>query len=664
MKLKWILLCFWITAIGASAYGQNKSRLADLGVPLAGATLNIVYNADAGPLQGQTNIKGIIYLFNNYKWAVDDLPLSYKNKSWEGKYLLPANCAFFAIKFVAEVNHQIVATDNNNDLGFLSTTVGKNNAKLPGGSLAWGTFRKPELNKAPQGYFKKANISDEALEMWVRKEMKDYPANVPVFFDVYLAMLKLSNPDEFRLLAKRNLQKLSALPNLTEQTYQIIYDSYNFLLKDQSTADSIKEVILQKFPKGRLQRLAAMAKANAILASTPGMGPAIDFLKDFSVNAYRKDSILTQNYIYYNFYRQLGTAYFANGKYDSLRLFIPQMDFQSLNEIYRWNITRAFLSKKVPLEDLYPIATVLIDSAISKRKDGSFMEETTYTPEQANYLAGLQLDQRLSLHIRILHKIQRDKEALAYLNKLSPEGRYSDADLNEARGAIYRNIGNEQLVKSALESGVRVNKATQVMLRQLNELYLKEKGDTVGFQSYISGLKGKDLVDKDKREVISSIVKDPFKSFVLKDLNGNSINTALLKDKIIVLDFWATWCYPCKMAFPGMQMLVDHYQTDQKVDFYFVSTMERKASYKEDINKYLNTSGFRFRVLLDDKNPVTGANDRVFKTMTPYFKSSAIPRKVVIKNGEIRYTSEGYNGSPSGLFDELSYVIEFLKAEK
>ena len=113
-----------------------------------------------------------------------------------------------------------------------------------------------------------------------------------------------------------------------------------------------------------------------------------------------------------------------------------------------------------------------------------------------------------------------------------------------------------------------------------------------------------------------------------------------------------------------MQLLVDRYVADKDVDVFFISTMERSQTYKADIQKYLKTSGFRFNVLLDDENPASGINDKVFKTMTPFFHSSAIPRKVVIKNDEIRYTSEGYGGSPSRLFDELSYVVELLKSEQ
>ena len=48
-------------------------------------------------------------------------------------------------------------------------------------------------------------------------------------------------------------------------------------------------------------------------------------------------------------------------------------------------------------------------------------------------------------------------------------------------------------------------------------------------------------------------------SFSARDINGNMINTEDYKDKIIMLNFWATWCSPCIMEMPHLQNIKNKY---------------------------------------------------------------------------------------------------------
>ena len=51
-------------------------------------------------------------------------------------------------------------------------------------------------------------------------------------------------------------------------------------------------------------------------------------------------------------------------------------------------------------------------------------------------------------------------------------------------------------------------------------------------------------------------------NFVLKDIFGNDVTLSDYRGKVILLDFWATWCAPCRIEIPGFIELYDQYEKD------------------------------------------------------------------------------------------------------
>jgi len=47
--------------------------------------------------------------------------------------------------------------------------------------------------------------------------------------------------------------------------------------------------------------------------------------------------------------------------------------------------------------------------------------------------------------------------------------------------------------------------------------------------------------------------------FNVKDLQGREVSSADLRGHVVLIDFWATWCQPCKKEMPGYQKLLDRY---------------------------------------------------------------------------------------------------------
>ncbi len=65
--------------------------------------------------------------------------------------------------------------------------------------------------------------------------------------------------------------------------------------------------------------------------------------------------------------------------------------------------------------------------------------------------------------------------------------------------------------------------------------------------------------------------------FVIKDLDGKDVSLSSFKGKVILLNFWATWCGPCKAEIPGFVELQDKYRNDLVVIGYSVDDKAPQA---------------------------------------------------------------------------------------
>jgi thiol-disulfide isomerase/thioredoxin len=118
-------------------------------------------------------------------------------------------------------------------------------------------------------------------------------------------------------------------------------------------------------------------------------------------------------------------------------------------------------------------------------------------------------------------------------------------------------------------------------------------------------------------------IKDHKKTpdFCLEELNGEKVQLAALKGKIIFLNFWATWCGPSREEMPSMEALVRHYK---ETDFLFL-TISIDCGGREPVRKFIERHRYRIPILLDPAG----------KTLE-LFEISRIPATLIIdRNGRM-----------------------------
>jgi len=415
-------------------------------------------------------------------------------------------------------------------------------------------------------------------------------------------------------------------------------------LDQAEKAKSIDNSILKKFPKGIKARAEAYGK---IFEDEALEASAVEKQYTAWLKKFPKSSFDDKNQeIYYQGMSKLASMYFKENNPSKATTYIDQLKASPNFANYANTIANGLLSAN-DVKNALPLLEEAYNTALQAKKSTdpkvSASANRAYNMVVPNYAKALAEQGNVDRSVVLMQ---------GFLNELPVAASAANNVLILGRGYIKQ--GKDLDAFLTFEKFMIKNGKNEDVVKEIELLYNKLNGNKSDFQAYFTNIDGqiKDaLVSKYKSEMI----KKEAPSFSLVNRDGKTVSLADMKGKVVVLDFWATWCGPCKISFPGMQASVNKYKDDKEVEFLFIDTWQREENYKDLVNEFITKNNYTFHVLFDEMQ------DRGKATTTAY-GVKGIPHKVVIdKEGFIRFESSGGSADVEKIVNEMETKIELAR---
>jgi thiol-disulfide isomerase/thioredoxin len=644
MRTTIILLafCFLATAqlFAGSAVTTSPAN------PKVGGLITVTYHSDAAGalLTGVDSMRAEAFIDRG-----DDLPLLAecpmikKDGAWTGSFRLSdPKSRFLAV--------HCISGDKSDD-----------NGGEAAGLLVYGANGKPVLgaHAARAAFLASGRFVSLKHAVDAEKARAEYQAETKLFPKNYKATLALwgmeikGSADAKRKVAiRKELGKLNNATKGSDDLRGAVADLYD-RLGDSSVATRVREEAVKRFPQGKiaLQRRTDAMRKETDPARRAGLLRTI--LNDFpAMDERQKEQLQTT----------LVVSLIRAKNFDAAVEIIGMMKSPdpSLYNEAAWPM----IDKGDQLEKATGWAKLGID--IARKNDPS--AKPPYQ-SMADYLSGnkYSLGALLDTYGVGMMKLQRMAEGKTALSEALSLMDTSDADMNLHAIQCLAKSDDNQGALALASACIRKGKDSPDILDAMKTAFAAKAGNPKGYDSLTVAEKKsfEDLLAEAneaksaelQKTLNKSRISQPEHDFTLKMMDGTPVHLADLKGKVVILDFWATWCGPCKSSFPYLQKVYEKYSSNPSVMFLAVNTWERQKDYAsqlENAKKFIADNKYTFPVLIDE------ATDGQFRVIGQY-DVDGIPTKFLIdKNGNIAWKTVGFDGP--GMVDELTSQIELLLA--
>ncbi len=636
LRLSYLLVITLLASISLSAQAVKFTPEK----PAPGTEVILTYNPDGTPLAGMKDLIAIAYLLEDDLPIAKEVALTWKDNSYTGKFNTSATTkAAFVIFGDADMDKK----DNNTGKGYYTKMY-----TADGNAVAGARANIANVYASFGGIMGVDRSLEKGME-YIQKEFEAYPASKDKkeYFNTYASVGSQLKDETVKTEIQNRITALTNKKKATEEEWMFAHMMTNFT-KDKDQAATLAEQIKKKYPKGNFvkqEKMAAfynerdLAKREAMFA---------DLKKNYLTS--EKDKVTLENYA-----RMLASGYGAKdwAKFEQYNAMIENKPMKAgiYNNI-AWGLSGEGLDGEAKeLEKTTKLSATSLEY-IKEAMDHPAKYKPAYQTEQ-QYAKNMKATYGMysDTYALLLYHSGKYADALKY-QEIANQGDAASGDMNERYAVYMEKTKGAAEAMPYLEEKIRTNKATAKMKEQYRSLFLENGTKEQIFDKYMASLENEAKASY-KEELRAKMLDLEAPGFKLVNLEGKEVSLADMKGKVVILDFWATWCGPCKASFPGMQNAVNKFKDRDDVAFLFIDTWENNVDDKrKNAADFIEKNNYPFHVLLDNESKVVAD-----------FKVDGIPTKFVLDgNGKIRFKSVGFDGNADKLVNEMSIMIELAKA--
>ena len=590
--------------------------------------ITVYYNPKGTPLENIDEIDMVAYL---YSVDLDDavgIEMKKEGEGYVGKFSTLPETRGVILKFVDRNENETLDADNKQ--GYRIILYGDDGKPVPGseeGLAAAYYFWGPNAGMERDG--------NKALETFD----KAFAENTDVkseYLNSYLNVLLRVNPEQADSIAGQEAAQLEKKTDLTEDELTFLVNW--FRRKDlDDKAQKYADIAIKKDPEGKFAQKELFNKFD----ETDSLNQKLEQLKAF-------EKEFPESEIKFDMYDELLFQYRKDGDYQ-LAYDLIKNNPNKVHPYYIYYLVDKMMTDSADSGLTLKIAEEGVNQAQANIDNPSRPRPHNETEKEWEKSRKYYLAMNQYVYGTLLHDNDSNDKALKVIeDAVANTGDENIQELNDLYGKLLVEQGKNEKAMAVISRNIKEGKGSPALKESLKQAYTNVKGTDKGFEDYLSEFEAAadaDMLEHLKNEVLN----EPAPGFTLTDLKGKEVSLSDYKGKVVIIDFWATWCGPCKQSFPAMKEAVEKYSNE--AEFLFVNTWERVDNKMENAKKFIENTKYPFHVLVDQEN----------KVITQY-KVEGIPCKFIVgPDGTLKFKSVGYNGNPDELVKEIGMMIELAQ---